>query len=164
MKKSEIEAQAMVTLDAIEAEDPRVPKLVAPILKVVRAHGVHEGRADYEGRARAVAAGHEDSEWAWPFDGADDYRAQEYLRAVGSSEITREIGIPARLWDHVSDAWLDAFKRGYVAAHEADKTTKKSVAQLDREIAKALSAGSSYSTTSTVRSTRKATRGRKRRT
>ena len=154
MKKSELDAQAMVTLDAIEAEDPRVPKLLAPILKVVRAHGAREGRADYEGRAGDVAAGQQDPEWAWPLSGADDV----YFNAVGISGITSEIGIPERLWEHVSDTWFEAFKRSYVAAHEADKTTKKSAAQLDREIAKALGAA-----VSTVRSTRKATKSRKRR-
>jgi len=148
MKKSEIEAQAMVTLDAIEAEDPRAPKLLAPILKVVRAHGRREGRADYEGRAGDVAAGQQDPEWAWPLSGADGV----YFNAVGISGITNEIGIPERLWEQVSDVWLDAFRRGYVAAHEgstsrtrkkkvqrlAASVRQKSAAQLDREIIEAL--------------------------
>jgi hypothetical protein len=130
----------MVALDAIEAVDPRADALLAPIRSNVAKHAEREGRKDYEGRARDVAAGLGSDEWAWPFLNADD----AYVDAVGIGQITREIGIPEKLWDHVSDTWFDAFKRGYVAAHDARAsrartTPKKSPAQLDREIAEVLS-------------------------
>jgi hypothetical protein len=145
MKKSKLGEQAMVALDADEAGNRQASVLLAPIFKAVRAHGTREGRTDYEDRASDVAAGLQDSEWAWPFTGADD----AYLSNVTSSEILRAIGISDldvpkpnldRLWGLVSGAWLEAFKSGYVAAHEAasKRPKRKSPAQLDREIAEAL--------------------------
>jgi len=149
MRQAELEAQSMVALDAIEAEDPRAEALLAPILVKVIKHGEREGALDYKGRIGDVAAGQQDPEWAWPFASVDD----AYLSAVGSSEISNDIGIPERLWEHISDAWLRAFKRGYVGAHKALARAKKkgsvhstrknpprtkNVTQLDSEIAEAL--------------------------
>jgi hypothetical protein len=136
---TDLEVQAMVALDAIEAEDPRAETLLIPIRARMIAHGEREGRKDYEGRAKDVAAGSAEPQWAWAgiFLNADD----AYLDAVGSGAIMREIGLPERMWEHVSDTWLRAFKRGYVAAHKAATTSvrkKKSSAQLDREIAEVL--------------------------
>lgn len=56
-KRSKLDAQVMVALDAIEAEDPRASILLEPILKAVREHGFREGERDYKARAIAVAAG-----------------------------------------------------------------------------------------------------------
>jgi hypothetical protein len=125
MKKSKLDAQAMVTLDAFESGDSRALKLLAPILKVVRGHGFREGKADYEGRAQDVAAGLAEPQWASAFIDADE----AYINAVGSSKISADIGIPKRLWPHVEDAWAEAFKRGYTTAHEA---------RLDRDITEVL--------------------------
>lgn len=135
LSKKELPAQVMVALDAIEEEDPRAQQLLAPILAVVTKHGEREGALDYKGRAEDVAAGRVDPEWAWPFAGADD----AYLNAVGTDKILREIGIPnERLWEHISDTWLEAFERGYSAAHADEAGKPKKAAQLDREIARAL--------------------------
>ncbi len=109
---NDLEAQAMVTLDALEAKDGRSGELLAPILALVSAHGEREGWLDYEGRASDVEAGQQAEDWAWPFAGADE----AYLSAVGTSEIVREIGIPEDLWEHVASAWFEAFERGYRSA------------------------------------------------
>jgi hypothetical protein len=154
MTKRNLEAQALVALDADEAGDPRARALLAPVLKAVRAHAVREGKNDYAERASDVAVGLHDAEWKWPFAGADD----AYLNAVTSNEILDEIGLSPptyqqdRLWEIVSGAWLKSFKRGYVGAHAAgedkkrrerletspNRTSRKTPAQLDREIAEAL--------------------------
>jgi hypothetical protein len=97
MKTSELDAQALVTLDAFEAGDPRALKLLAPILKVVRGHGFREGQAACE--------------WAASFIDVTD---EAY---INSSKISAAIGIPTRLWPHVKDAWAAAFKRGLAAVY-----------------------------------------------
>lgn len=132
MKRKELEAQALVAFDALESEDLRAHKLLAPVLQAVRAHGEGEGRNDYEVRAEE-AADREDPEWAWPFGGTAD----AYLDAMGSYEITKEIGIPERLWPYVSDTWLTAFEHGYVTAYREGSAhaRKKTTRQLDYEIA-----------------------------
>jgi len=137
MKKKDLETQSMVALDAIEesgGQNPNIPALLAPILAAVAAHGKREGKKDYEGRSRDVAFGSESVSWKWPLRGADD----AYVEAVGVAKITRSIGIPERLWEYVSDAWLEAFRRSYTAAHEAEVALSRRSAQLDCEIAEAL--------------------------
>jgi len=83
------------------------------LIEMVTKHGEAEGRADYLGRAQDVARGTESPEWAWPLSGADE----AYLGAVGTGAVCRAIGIDPALWDEVSDAWCEAFTRGYRAAY-----------------------------------------------
>lgn len=124
---TDLEAQAMVALDAIEAGHPRATALLVPIRARVSAHGLREGRKDYAHRGRNFST-------AW--QGLHGRADEAYLDAIGSDAIMRAIGLPKRLWDHVSDTWHRAFKRGYSAAQDAAAASKpkKSVAQLDREI------------------------------
>jgi hypothetical protein len=80
---TDLEVQAMVVLDAIEAEDPRAETLLIPMRARMIAHGEREGRKDYEGRAKDVAAGSAEPQWAWAgtFLNADD----AYLDAVSEA-------------------------------------------------------------------------------
>jgi hypothetical protein len=138
LSKSDLAAQALVTLDAFEAVDPRARGLLSPIRANVVHHAKSEGRKfrkttrDWPGFEKDLA------------EGADD----TYLATVSIKQITDEIGIPERLWEHVEGTWRKAFKSGFTAArnerearkfHAARKASpKKTASQLDREIAEAL--------------------------
>jgi len=99
----------------------------------VKAHGRRAGREDYLERAKDVALGHEDPEWAWPLSGADE----AYLSAVGPGKICRDLGLPRAAWEAISETWFDAFREGYEAAHLPDEITDEQIAQLRAEAAQA---------------------------
>src|SRR5690606_23579152 len=78
----------------------------------VKEHGRRKGREDYLERAKDVALGHEDPEWAWPLSGADE----AYLSAVGPGKICRDLDLPRAAWEAISETWFLAFCEGYEAA------------------------------------------------
>lgn len=96
--------------------DTLVERAHAIAIVVAALHGEREGAADYRDRQAEVDAGLEDPDWAWPLRGADE----AYLSATTSADRARGAGVPEEQWDEDCEAaFLDAWVRGYEAAHEA---------------------------------------------
>ena len=135
--REELTAQAMVALDAIEAGDARVPVLVAPMRNALLAVIAH---ARSEGADRGM--------WRDQKEYATARKAMKtYLDHYGGGldAIRPDLStVPDEYWEAIPDLlesiWSHAFERGYneevKGAYEF--TSKKSPAQLDREIAEHL--------------------------